>query len=85
MLNWLFGSRSAVVRVQTMERAQKIIDICQRHNWKAIVGVEPDKPENISDFTKLQKRLAGAIQSTGRNETCFCGSGKKFKHCCYFS
>ncbi|TAN53317.1 MAG: zinc chelation protein SecC [Methylococcaceae bacterium] len=45
----------------------------------------------ISRFIKEDRRwyyLNGAIRPTpatikiGRNESCFCGSGKKYKHCC---
>jgi SWIM/SEC-C metal-binding protein len=77
-------SRPAVVRVQTMQKAQKIMKICERHGWKIIVGIESDKPEEISDFEKLQVRLGGVRHKTGRNEPCYCGSGDKFKHCCDF-
>lgn len=51
--------RPAVARVKTMEKAGKILEICNRYGWKAIVGIEPDKPENISDVQKLLKRKIG--------------------------
>ena len=36
---------------------------------------EEKNKKNIVDQIKKGKKM-------GRNETCFCGSGKKFKHCC---
>ena len=44
-----WASNPAVVRVQTPRRAEEILYICNRHDWKVIVGVEPDEPENIAD------------------------------------
>lgn len=84
MFGNLFGLGTAVVRVQNSSKAQKIMEICQRHNWKIIVGIEPDQPENLNAFTKLQSKL-GINKNIGRNDLCYCGSGKKFKRCCDFS
>jgi len=41
--------RPAVVHVQTEVRAGEILSICEERGWKVIVGIEPDKPEDISD------------------------------------
>jgi SWIM/SEC-C metal-binding protein len=76
--------RPAVARVKTHERSQEIMDLCNEHGWKVIVGIEPDKPENISDVERLvnpQKPLV-AISKVGRNDPCPCGSGLKHKKCC---
>ncbi len=43
----------AIARVQTMERAQEIVELCNEHDWQVIVGIEPDKPEDIADVNKL--------------------------------
>ena len=74
----------AVVRVQTKARAAEITDIFNEHGWYYIVGIEPDKPEDISDLTRLLNPPAPAIAgpTLGRNEPCPCGSGKKYKKCC---
>ena len=76
--------KPAVVRVQTVERAQEVIDFCNEHGIQAIVGVEPDKSEDITDVERAlvarqPKPLAPKI---GRNDPCPCGSGQKFKKCC---
>lgn len=77
--------RPAVLRVQTKEKAHDILAIATENNWQVIVGIEPDKPENISDLKRLinpPKPLITAHQKIGRNESCSCGSGKKYKKCC---
>ena len=43
--------RPAVVRVQTSKRAEEILEICNEHGWMVIVGIEPDKPEDISSIS----------------------------------
>jgi len=84
--------RPAVVRVRTMERAGEIMALCERHGWKVIVGIEPDKPEDISDVERLLNRnkarrskpraaMTGKSK-VGRNDPCPCGSGLKYKQCC---
>ena len=86
------SKRPAVARVRTMERAGEIIALCDRHGWKVIVGIEPDKPEDISDVERLlnsNKAVKGKPRATltdkpkvGRNDPCPCGSGLKYKQCC---
>ncbi len=81
--------RPAIVRVQSMSRAEEILSLCDEHGWQVIVGVEPEDPEDTADVERL---LAGDVSSrteappprerVGRNEPCPCGSGRKFKRCC---
>ena len=74
----------AVVRVQTEERASEILALCQVNGIKALIGLEPDQPEDITDVQRALSPPAQAIAAAkvGRNEQCPCGSGKKFKKCC---
>ena len=76
--------RPAVVRVQTQARAQEILAICTEHGWQVIVGLEPDKPEDISDVERLlDPPTARRVEvKVGRNDPCPCGSGLKYKRCC---
>jgi SWIM/SEC-C metal-binding protein len=83
--------RPAVVRVQTTERAQEILDLCNEHGWQVIVGLEEDKPEDISDVRRLLNPETKApprpislpsVPKIGRNAPCPCGSGLKYKKCC---
>jgi SWIM/SEC-C metal-binding protein len=75
----------AVVRVQHPDDAHEILEICKMNGWQVIIGVEPDKPEDISDVEKLLYPpipLKFDEPKIGRNELCVCGSGKKYKKCC---
>jgi hypothetical protein len=47
----------AVLRVPTQKRALEIAGFCYEHNIKAIVSIEPDKAEDISDLEMALSRL----------------------------
>jgi SWIM/SEC-C metal-binding protein len=81
------GSRKnpAIVRVQTVERAQQLIAFCQERGIQAIVGMEPDKPEDVTDIERAlvaRQPVRAAAPKIGRNDPCPCRSGKKYKKCC---
>jgi len=38
------------VRVQNEERMVEVASICEKNKWIFICGLEPDKPEDISDL-----------------------------------
>ena len=83
-------AKPAVVRVQTEERAREIVTLCNEHGWQVVLGIEPDKPENIEDIKwllkKYQKNPKVTIRSgpikVSPNDYCPCGSGLKYKKCC---
>jgi SWIM/SEC-C metal-binding protein len=77
--------KPAVVRVQSPERAQRVLSLCEESGIVVIVGVEPNKPEDLTDIERalLAREPAAAVVKVGRNEPCPCGSGKKFKRCCH--
>lgn len=74
----------AVVRVQTEERLREIAALFEENGWKYVIGLEPDRPEDITDLEKLlnppKPRIAE--KKVGRNDPCPCGSGTKYKKCC---
>jgi SWIM/SEC-C metal-binding protein len=76
--------KPAIVRVQTEERAQRVLEFCQDNEIVVIVGLEPDKPEDITDVERVlrSREPARAAPKIGRNDPCPCGSGKKLKKCC---
>lgn len=78
------SKRPAIVRVQTQAKAEEILRICNEHGWKVIVGIEPDKPEDISDVERLLNphTMEKKEPTVGRNDPCPCGSGLKYKKCC---
>jgi SWIM/SEC-C metal-binding protein len=74
----------AKVSVQTEERKKELDAIFQEKNWSSIIICDPDKPEDISALEILSNPGQTKINAhnIGRNEPCYCGSGKKFKKCC---
>ncbi|MDZ7580965.1 MAG: PBPRA1643 family SWIM/SEC-C metal-binding motif protein [Deltaproteobacteria bacterium] len=76
--------RPAVVRVQTEERMQEVALIFEENGWKYTIGLEPEKPEDISDLEILLNppKTRRIEKKIGRNAPCPCGSGKKYKKCC---
>ena len=78
-------NKPARVRVQTEERGVELIAMCNQKGWQIIVGIEPDKEENIDDIKKLEAGLKPVFNFQflpSRNTPCPCGSGKQFKRCC---
>jgi SWIM/SEC-C metal-binding protein len=76
--------RPAILRVADENRAREMAQICSENGWHFIIGFEPDQPEDISDLEKLLNppMPISNHNKLGRNNPCFCGSGKKFKKCC---
>jgi len=80
------NAKPAVVRVATEERALEIYALCEERGWKVVIGIEPDKEEDVSDINRL---LSYKVENTktvyntnvvGRNDPYPCGSGKKYKN-----
>jgi SWIM/SEC-C metal-binding protein len=82
------SKKPAIVRVATAERAHEIYELCESNGWKVIIGIEPDKVEDISDVLRLlgmrveNTKTIYNSQKIGRNDPCPCGSGQKYKKCC---
>ena len=74
----------AHVSVQTEERAKELESVFKKKGWEYTIELEPDKPEDITDFDLLMNppKTKIAEKKVGRNEPCPCGSGKKYKKCC---
>jgi uncharacterized protein YecA (UPF0149 family) len=62
----------------------ELLDLCNKHEIQVIIGVEPDKQEDISDIKRILRPPVPvkAPPRIGRNDYCPCGSGKKYKTCC---
>lgn len=68
--------RPAIVRVQTEQREVEIAAICEENGWQFILGLEPDKPEDISDVEKpMNPQKTSSSVKIGHNDPCPCGSG----------
>ncbi len=79
-------ARPIICRVQDESRAAEVQSICAEHGFQFIIGLEPDKPENLFDLKKALKSLPTHIPNTpakvSPNDYCPCGSNKKYKKCC---
>ena len=72
-----------IVRVRTEEKGHYVAQQCALRGWHYIIGLEPDKPEDIADLEKaLNPPVPIQSEKFGRNDPCPCGSGKKYKKCC---
>ena len=76
--------KPAVVEVQTEERLKEVASIFEEKGWEYTIGLDPDKPEDITDLEILLNLPEPVVaeKKVGRNEPCPCGSGKKYKKCC---
>jgi SWIM/SEC-C metal-binding protein len=74
----------ATVHVKTKKRIKEVTAIFEKNDWKYLIELEPDKPEDINDLELLLNppKTVIAEKKIGRNEPCPCGSGKKYKKCC---
>jgi SWIM/SEC-C metal-binding protein len=74
----------AIVKVQSKVRFEEVSSIFKAHGWNYRIGLEPQKPEDVSDLNRLLNPIKPikAEKKVGRNQPCQCGSGKKFKNCC---
>ncbi len=54
--------RPAIVRVRTEARAQEVAALFAEHGWQFIPGIEPGKPENIADLTRLLRTTRSGHQ-----------------------
>lgn len=77
--------KPVVVRVRSEGRAQEVLAIANDAGVQIIIGIEPDKMEDISDLRKAMKKQEATpptIAKPSRNAPCPCGSGRNFKGCC---
>ncbi len=75
-----------ILRLADESKAGQIAAVCDEKGWHYILGIEPDKAEDISDLErKLTPPVRRAAAKVGRNEPCPCGSGRKYKKCCALS
>lgn len=75
----------AVVVVKTMERRNELKKIFDENGWSCRIKIRPDQEEDIRDLESLQRVGVTVVNETAtkRNDPCPCGSGKKYKKCCF--
>jgi uncharacterized protein YecA (UPF0149 family) len=69
--------RPIIVKVKSSEKAEKIAEICEQHNWKYIIGLELTE-----DLTDLKKAMKEQMKPASPYDPCPCNSGKKYRFCC---
>lgn len=77
----------AIARVATVQKAEQLLELCRQYGIEVLIGVEPDKYEDISDIERAFRRhprplAAKAPPRISGNDYCPCRSGKKYKKCC---
>jgi SWIM/SEC-C metal-binding protein len=76
--------RPACVRVQTGDRAKKLLELFTANDKHIIIEISPNEPEDVADVDRTFAPSPPTLKTAkiGRNEPCPCGSGTKFKKCC---
>ena len=76
-----------IFRIGVMERPQEIpLDVAQTNvDTSDMMGLSqsPEIKEPVSGSQPLVKRVQASSKKIGRNDPCWCGSGKKWKKCHY--
>jgi hypothetical protein len=55
--------RPLILRVGSDESAMVAVGICEQHGWHYIVGMEPDKPEDLRDLDRALRRTRRSGES----------------------
>ncbi len=71
--------------VQSEEKRTELRELCDENGWINRIKVKPEQEEDIQDLTLVQSKHVETQENEhniGRNDACYCGSGKKYKKCC---
>ena len=70
--------------VNSMQRKREIESILLENSLVANIEVNAKEKENIIELDTILNKPTpqSSLPKLNRNDTCFCGSGKKFKKCC---
>ncbi|MCK5035019.1 MAG: hypothetical protein KAS73_03930 [Candidatus Sabulitectum sp.] len=60
------AKKPIIVRVQSEEKAAYVTEVCQENNWIFVLGMEPDKPENLSDLDASRNESSRSFSSRQR-------------------
>ncbi len=81
------GSKSnpLILNVHSEAKLKYVVQICEKNDWYYLCGINPQDPENFEDLERklYPPTIQWENEKVGRNEICPCGSGKKFKKCCW--
>ena len=70
--------------VNSMQRKREIESILLENSLVANIEVNAKEKENIIELDTILNKPSpqSSLPKLNRNDTCSCGSGKKFKKCC---
>jgi hypothetical protein len=54
------SKKPLVLRVRNLERAEEIATRCDKLNVKFVLGIEEDKPEDLTDLERYLRKPRGA-------------------------
>jgi SWIM/SEC-C metal-binding protein len=74
----------ALLVVKTDEKREEMRKLFKEKGWSERTKVKPNLDEDLKDLERLMVIGETKVNeiNLGRNEPCFCGSGKKYKKCC---
>jgi len=67
--------------IKAMEAAQHVPENIQYKHAQADDVLHPNEQTELPEEKQKQQPFKRTQKKLGRNEPCYCGSGKKFKHC----
>ena len=69
--------------IYTKEQVDKVLELFPELSKRFLpMAIEPTERQ-LNCRPSRQPFMSGAIGKVGRNESCPCGSKKKFKYCCF--
>tara|TARA_B100000941_G_scaffold16818_1_gene10179 strand:+ start:1 stop:831 length:831 start_codon:yes stop_codon:yes gene_type:complete len=76
-----YGQRDPLIeyKKETFTLFEKLLDKIRQDTILLLINL---KIENTNKKIKQDKKIEVNKKKIGRNELCYCGSKKKFKHCC---
>ena len=67
--------------IRAMEAAQQVPENIQYQHAQADDVLHPNEQPELPEEKQKQQPFKRTQKKLGRNEPCYCGSGKKYKHC----
>jgi SWIM/SEC-C metal-binding protein len=73
-----------IVNAHDQKTIEWVSQTCVSNGWYFLAGMDPNEPEDLGDFERKLNppTVEYSSEKIGRNESCPCGSGKKYKKCC---
>jgi SWIM/SEC-C metal-binding protein len=78
-------TRPLRVRLRNQEDLEVVSELCEEAGWKFIATLDPSQEPDVSEINQVLGLVSKSSSplKIGRNDPCSCGSGKKYKKCCW--